>query len=183
MNGVTALALPLCALALAAHGQDKVNQTSLIFKDFDDRIAEYVKVHKSARSRVPALKPTKTPAEIQRYEHGLAREIRKMRSSATQGSIFTPEIAAQIRLLIVAAMGGSGRIQKSLKEAEPVWLRSIRVNAAYPSEVPLQSSPPSLLINLPKLPPEVEYRVVGSTMILRDVEANLIVDFMRDAIP
>jgi len=37
-------------------------------------------------------------------------------------------------------------------------------------------------MNLPELPPQLEYRVVGRSLILRDSEANLIVDFIRDAI-
>jgi hypothetical protein len=37
--------------------------------------------------------------------------------------------------------------------------------------------PPLLLAELPPLPEEVEYRFVGSDLILRDVQASLIVDF------
>ena len=38
--------------------------------------------------------------------------------------------------------------------------------------------PPSILLNLPKLPEELEYRFVGPHLILHDVNANLIVDFI-----
>jgi hypothetical protein len=37
-------------------------------------------------------------------------------------------------------------------------------------------------MNLPPLPAELEYRVVGHSLILRDIEANLIVDFIVNAI-
>jgi hypothetical protein len=73
------------------------------------------------------------------------------------------------------------RIRKSLEHAEPVQ-GQLRVNAPYPS-VPLQSTPPSLLLNLPPLPSEVDYRLVGRALVLRDVQANLIVDFVPNAIP
>jgi hypothetical protein len=59
----------------------------------------------------------------------------------------------------------------------------LKVNRSYPVEVPLQTTPPSLLQNLPKLPPELEYRVVGKALVLRDVNANLIVDFLPNALP
>jgi hypothetical protein len=49
--------------------------------------------------------------------------------------------------------------------------------------LPLQSTPPSLLANFPELPKEVEYRIVGHNLILRDVDANLIIDFLTNAIP
>jgi hypothetical protein len=59
----------------------------------------------------------------------------------------------------------------------------LRVNARYPKELPLQSTPPSILLNLPKLPPELEYRIVGHDLVLLDVKAGLIVDYLPRAIP
>jgi len=173
------------ALAPAAPSQEKVNQGSLVLQDFSQRVAEYLKVRGAAAGRVPGLKPTKTAAEIERHEANLAREIREARADAAQGIVFTPEIAAQFRRLIAASMKGpaAARVQESLKRAEPVWLAGLRVNMTYPHDVPLQSSPPTLLMNLPRLPSQLEYRFVGHSLILRDTEANLIVDFIRDAIP
>jgi hypothetical protein len=37
-------------------------------------------------------------------------------------------------------------------------------------------------MNLPKLPPELEYRIIGKNLIIRDVDANIIVDFVPNAI-
>jgi len=172
-------------VALCARAQDKVNPASLVLKDFEQRVAEYVKLRKAAAAKVPNLKPTKTAQDIQHHEGALAHEIREARRGAVQGAIFTPEIAEQFRALIAGAMKGrdANRIQESLKQAAPVWLNSLQVNTSYPQDVPLQSSPPSLLANLPKLPPDLEYRLVAHALILRDVEANLIVDFLRNAIP
>jgi hypothetical protein len=115
----------------------------------------------------------------------LAHRIRELRSGGLQGYIFTAEIAAEFRKLIGMAMQGRGEthIRKSLRRAAPVHLENLRVNWRYPKGVPLQSTPPTLLLNLPKLPQDVEYRLVGRSLALRDVEANLIVDFMPDAIP
>ena len=39
-----------------------------------------------------------------------------------------------------------------------------------------------LLANLPKLPEDLEYRIIGHTLILRDVHANIIVDYLPKAI-
>jgi hypothetical protein len=44
----------------------------------------------------------------------------------------------------------------------------------------LQTFPPTLLANLPKLPPELEYRFVDNALILRDTKANVVVDFLPD---
>jgi hypothetical protein len=40
-----------------------------------------------------------------------------------------------------------------------------------------------LLLNLPSLPEILEYRFLGRHFILRDITANLIVDFISDAVP
>ena len=172
------------ALACAGMAQEKVNQGSLVLQDFAQRVTAYMKLHRAGAAHIPGLKPTKTAGDIERHERALAHEIREAREHIGQGDIFTPEIAAQFRQLIGDTMKGpsAGRIRESLQQAEPVWLKGLRVNMTYPHAVPLQSSPPTLLMNLPQLPAQLEYRFVGHSLILRDLEANLIVDFLRDAI-
>jgi len=173
------------AVSQTAAAPETVNQGAVILKDFDQRVADYVKLHKTVRAEVHGLKPTKSPEAIARYEHSLARGIRAARRGSVQGNIFTPEIAAEFSRLISLTMHGpdAAAIRGSLRHAEPLAPRKIRVNSAYPHATPLQSTPPSLLLNLPSVPPEVDYRVVGHSLILRDTEANLIVDFIPNAIP
>jgi hypothetical protein len=186
MRPLISIVLPLCCgLSQAVRAPTKVDQGSVIPKAFDRRVSDYVKLRKAVRSRIHRLKPTQSAEAIELHEHSLAQEIRKARRDARRGNIFTPEISAQFRLLIGQTMSGPDavRIQESLKHAEPVRLQSIRVNAAYPAGIPLQSTPPSLLLNLPDLPPGLEYRIVGRRLILRDIEANLIVDYVDGAIP
>jgi len=175
----------LCALPLAAQAPEKVNRDAQILADFDQRAKDYAKLHKTARAEVHGLKPTKSAEEIEQYEHRLERRIRELRAGAKQSDIFAPEIAAEFRRLIRITMQGAEaeRIRESLRHAAPVRLPALRVNSRYPDELPLQSTPPSLLQNLPLLSPEVEYQVVGHDLALRDTEANLIVDYIPNAIP
>ena len=58
----------------------------------------------------------------------------------------------------------------------------VDVNTVYPTTIPLATFPPVLLRKLPDLPPELEYRLVAHSLILRDVKANLIVDILRDVV-
>jgi hypothetical protein len=58
----------------------------------------------------------------------------------------------------------------------------IKVNAKYPDAAPLPTVPPNLLAALPKLPEDLEYRFINRDLILLDVHANVIVDFMLNAI-
>jgi hypothetical protein len=178
-------AVGLSAAAQENTAQENASQDSPILKDFQKRVADYVKLHKIARSEVHGLKPTTSAEEIEHHEHRLAKRLRESGREAVQGNIFTTGIAAEFRRLIGVTMRGpeADRIRESLRRAAPVHLSAIRVNQTYPAGVPLQSTPPSLLLNLPPLPPELEYRLVGRALILRDIEANLIVDFIPDAVP
>src|ERR1043166_5265201 len=158
-----------------------VNAGAAILQDFSRRVDEYVKLRKTVESGLPKLKQTLSPSEITEHEQDLARAIRDARKDAKQGDIFTPEISAEFHRLMAITMQGADavRIKRSLKSAEPVQL-PLRVNEAYPApaKVPLQSTPPTLLMNLPKLPQEMDYRVVGHDLALRDVKANLVIDFI-----
>jgi len=164
--------------------QEGVNPDALIIQDFENRVSEYAKLHKAIEAKMPALKPTDSSEKNTHQQHELAEGIRKARRGAKQGDIFTPQIHAEFHRLIAIAMQGqnTARINTSLRHAEPARLR-LRINADYPASVPLQSTPPSLLMNLPKLPEEIEYRVVGNNLILCDAHANLIIDFVPGAIP
>lgn len=179
-----------CAAILAFSGliglqaADEIFQHAGVIDDFQNRVQAYATLHKAASGHSPAVKQTDSAADILRAQHLLAAEIRQERQGFAQGDVFSPEISQEFRRLAGTATHGpvAGRVGKSLKRAEPVTLR-LRVNETYPQRLPLQSVPPTLLQNLPALPPELEYRIVGHALVLRDIGANLIVDFIPDLIP
>lgn len=153
-------------------------------KQFEDSIEAYMTVHRNAAKGLPSSKPTTEPGEILSRQKELAEKIRAGRAQAHQGDIFTQGVTKEFERLIAIAMQGknSADIKKSLQRSEPVNLK-LRVNDAYPSGIPLQSTPATLLLNFPRLPPQLEYRIVGHALVLRDSHANLIVDLIPDAIP
>ena len=57
------------------------------------------------------------------------------------------------------------------------------VNARYPDTGPLTTVPPQVLQTLPKLTEDLEYRFIGDSLILLDVHAHVIADFIEDALP
>ncbi len=59
----------------------------------------------------------------------------------------------------------------------------ITVNSRYPDAVPLSTVPPQLLAGLPQLPDDLEYRFIGRRLILMDVHAHIIADFIDNALP
>jgi hypothetical protein len=174
-------AILLTAGSLSAQiGHPAVNADSAIIQDFEKRVAGYLQLRKSIESDLPRLKSTPSEEKITHHVTELRRAVREARKSARPGDIFTPEIAAEIRRLIAIAMQpeDGNHIAQSLRHAEPVHLH-LEINERYPELVPLQSTPPSLLENLPPLPPEIEYRITGNDLVLLDAKANLIVDIIR----
>jgi hypothetical protein len=174
-----------CVGTQRAVAQTASNPDAALVEEFQNHVAEYMKLRKSAEAAVnqKPLKPTRSSEVIRHHQHKLREAIVAQRAGAVPGDVFTSEIAAEFRRLIgIAYQADAQHIRESLKRAEPLKFH-VHVNKEYPDDKPLQSMPPSLLANLPPLPPELEYRIVGRDLILRDVGANLIVDIIRRAIP
>jgi hypothetical protein len=73
--------------------------------------------------------------------------------------------------------------KKILKDdAPPASAVPLEVNAKYPETAPLPTVPVNLLLSLPPLPDDLEYRILGKHLILRDVKANIIIDYIPNVI-
>jgi hypothetical protein len=99
---------PTLSPALQAHGQsqESVNQHARVLRDFEHRIAEYLKLRKTVEAGMPKLKCTDSPAMITQHERELASRIREARQQAKQGDIFTGTIVLEFRRLIGITMQG-----------------------------------------------------------------------------
>jgi hypothetical protein len=154
-----------------------------VLADFNARIENFVKFQRALLDEAP-LKESDQPQDIVGAQELLASKIRTLRKDAKQGDIISPQAAAMFRRLLNPELRGEdgAETRAILKDDGPtaVWLR---VNATYPQEQPLSTVPANLLASLPQLPEDVEYRIVGRHLLLRDVDANIIVDFMYNAIP
>jgi hypothetical protein len=160
------------------------SQADAVFvKEFYARVSRYLDLRKKEAGSPP--KPTKSAVKLADSKNAMAEKIQAARTDAKQGDIFTPEIAAYFRKRIATAMRSrnGAKMRSSLRHAEPVPSMPLHVNQPYPDGVPLQSVPPTLLLNLPRLPKDLEYRIVGRDLALHDIGPNLIVDFIPGAIP
>jgi hypothetical protein len=166
-------------------GAQKVNPDAQLLADFKSRIDKYMELHNKLEKQSPPLKETKDPAQIKASQVVLAQKIREARTDAQPGEIFTPEIRQLLRrLMYPETKGPDGRETKAAMAEERQELKDVklRVNAEYPDNAPLMTVPPNILAALPKLPEDLEYRFVNRHMILLDVHANLIVDYVVNAI-
>jgi len=155
---------------------------SRLTAEFQQRVKQYLDLRKKAAGQAP--KPTDSPQVIASSQRDLGNKVRVMRAGAKQGEIFAPEIAQYFRRQLTAALAGQSgkKVRASLHRAEPVKM-DMQINQSYPENVPLQSMPPSLLLKLPELPDGLEYRILDRELVLRDTEANIVVDYIPEALP
>lgn len=176
---VLALAIGSPSVAQTPAG---VNPTGAAVLEFQKRVAAYVKVHRQADGQVPSLTETSDPAKIASREAALGDAIRGLRADAQPGDIFCTEIRpVLIKVIRDDFASRSATDRKALVEELPNM--KLTVNMVYPPKLPLGTVPAKLLRVLPDLPPELEYRIVGRHLLLRDVKANIVVDFIRDVVP
>lgn len=181
-DATTATASPAAATSPAPDGQPVSSQGAATL-EFQKRIADYLKIHNEAETKVPNLKNTDDPKLISDREAALARAIQTLRAGAAIGDIFAPEYQPYfIKIVQDDFSTRPARDRKALVNELPKNMK-VDVNTVYPTTLPLETFPAALLRKLPDLPPELEYRIVGRSLILRDVKANLIVDILRDVVP
>jgi hypothetical protein len=157
-------------------------------EEFERSAKAYLAIQHNAPSSAH-LKRTTDVEDIEMRRQELKKIIREARPNAKQADIFTQPVAALIRKLLADTTSGpdGATLRQSLQHGEPVAAAEamkISVNGDYPNlhGQPLQSAPGSLLQHLPVLQKGVEYRMVGSTLVLRDTEANLVVDYLPNAL-
>ncbi len=150
--------------------------------EFHKRIQHYLEIHNQAEGKVPNLKKTDDPKEISDREKALAEAIMTLRAGAQPGEIFALEYQPYfIQIVRDDFKRRSAKDRKAIIWELPARMK-VDINTVYPTTLPLATFPAELLRKLPDLPPELEYRLVGRSLILRDVKANLIVDILRDVV-
>jgi hypothetical protein len=194
-----ALTLPVTFLAIPSHATAQVTQTTtqqlssvdkITVKRFEQRVKDYMKLRNRVKARLPKLSKDSTPAQIETYRENFEAAMRNTRIGAKRGDIFNHDGSEYIRRTLKVNFKGKDRVE--LREivfdgetTPPLAMKAVkvRVNYPYPDAVELVEMPPTVLLNLPQLPPEVKYRFVGHNLLLVDRDNNLILDYMTNALP
>ncbi len=159
----------------------RVNASAAALKDFTSRLDAYMDIHRKAAGAGPALKESNSAAAIKVAQETMAANIQKLRATAKAGDIFTPEIRTEFRrLMYPESKGEDGRDAKAVIKDDAPAAVPLKINTAYTADMK-PSVPSNLLANLPPLPKQLEYRIVNTHLLLLDVDANLIVDFIPNA--
>jgi hypothetical protein len=156
---------------------------------FQERVNQYVTLHRLLEGPLPPLRPTRDMTEIQASTRALALRIQLARANARRGDLITADAARMFRRHIAtclrpeewaAIFADNAEGEEDVRIGPPPTLY---VNMEWPAQVLFGFVPPQLLAALPRLPAELQYRIIGSTLVLWDHHANLIVDFLPDAFP
>jgi hypothetical protein len=161
----------------------RVSPTASVIKDFDKRVADYVVVHKRLEATLPGLPQQTNPQQIDAHERALAKLMQEGRKTAKPGDLLSLAMQRHVRTLFRPIFSGpSGRqIKGEILDNEYKGSVKLAVNARYPDDVPVSTMPPEVLKALPKLPEELEYRFIQTSLILFDTHAHIIADFMERA--
>lgn len=188
MNTVRTLVIALTAAgaiaAAPAAAQRPADPDLPVLADFARRVQAYVDLKNAAALTVLPLVPLDDPAEIRRRRKALAAVIRTARWDARQGDLFTPAVAPLIRQAIRSGCAGDYAMLLALTREEfSGTLPDPAIHAGWPEGVPFPTMLPGVLAALPPLPARLEYRFMNRALVLRDIDANLILDFLPDAVP
>jgi hypothetical protein len=173
---------PVCLCGAQSPAPSSSDQK--LFSDFSKKANDYIKKeHMLAQGQ---MKPTSDVAKLQDQRKQLRQAVEQSRANARQGDFFTPETADAFRKVLADLLKGpeGKKIKTSLNHAEPGASTEFKVNGEFPNQngQPIQSVPPTVLKVLPQLPKGMEYCIAGTTLALRDSAANIVVDYLPNAL-
>ena len=171
-------------MSLAASPQQQgVNPFAQAMVDFKQRVGGYMKLRDEITRKVPEVKETGNPAKISAREKALGEAIASARVNAKPGDIFGADMVGYFKQILAEDWKSrSPADRKALFNELPRGVQ-IKINQAYPSTLPLVSVPPNLLAMLPMLPETLEYRLIDRYLLLRDRDANLVIDVLSNVLP
>jgi hypothetical protein len=154
---------------------------------FHTAVSAYLSLREAVEATVPPLEISPDWVNIRAAVDAMADAMRAARPSAKEGDIFDAATATLLRGRIRGALGTPGCEVEGILAAE-------RNDARLPA-------PPRPLVHdrfdweagsfmsicmftvLPVLPDELQYRFVERDLVLVDIDADLVVDVLPDALP
>jgi len=172
--------LPLAAARQAAPGASD----AAAMKQFDAAIAKYMALRQGLHSEVAGPVKNSSSSQITDASDALAGAIQRSRRGATVGTIFNASIAAVIKRRIIETIRAENLAPVLANiDDDAQTSPAPKVHLRLPVSAQMATMPPALLNVLPPLPKALEYRIIGRDLVLRDVDASLIIDYVPNAVP
>lgn len=147
---------------------------------------DYAQMHRRLEGQIGPIEINSSIDQINRLIQQLAAAIRAERPDAKRGDFFTPVLASELRARINEALladdfTADDVIRAGRLDGIDYERVALRVNETFPWILGTAMFP-CVIQALPELPPELQYRIVGTDLILIDVHASLIVDILPSAL-
>jgi hypothetical protein len=159
------------------------NDTAVV-EEFQRRLRQYDAVRRRLDVSLPVQSVSSNPAVITAIVEAHQQAMRAERLMARQGDMFFPTITELFRRWILESLHGmtADEFLVMITEDDAPPMAPPSVNASYPDGGALTTMPPQLLQVFPTLPSGLEYRFIDRDLILWDSHANLIIDFIPEAL-
>ena len=178
-------AVPTTAAGTATvQGTENRSQVSLdaeLLSDFKRRVYRYMRLNEKVQKQGTPQRQRDDIGENLVSQQAMATRIRFARHDARPGDLFTRPIAMALRRAMDPELRGLAAqgTRESIREDAPTVFVLV-VNASFPEGAPRSTMPGNLLKILPPLPSGLEYRIVDTHLVLIDLDANVVVDYMLD---
>ncbi len=163
--------------------QRPVNRNAAAQTEFQTRLERYIKLRQDLAGKLKPLSPTASAAELTARQESLAAALRDVRKDAKSGDLIPPAVATQIRRIVANDFRRRNPTAKRAVFEEVPTHVAPAINKTLPDTAALATIPPLLLNELPRLPDNLQYRFVGSDLVLLDGDTRLILDFISNAAP
>jgi hypothetical protein len=161
------------------HAVNPAGQATAAFKK---RLDDYLKLRSAITAKIPDVSETHDPNKISAREKALGEAIAAARKATKPGDLFG-DIAPYITTIVAKDWATRSAVdRKAIFKELPAGVQ-VSINRPYPTTLPLLTVPSNLLVNLPTLPDDLEYRIVDRHLLLRDRDANLVVDILYNVLP
>ena len=152
-----------------------------LVSDFKRRVDRYMKLRDKIQKQGTRQKQRDDIGENLVSQQAMAMRIRFARHDARPGDFFTPQIALALRRAMDPELRGVAALsaRESIREDAPATFVLV-VNGSFPQGDSRSTMPGNVLQILPVLPNRLEYRIVDTHLVLIDVDADIVVDYMLD---
>ena len=162
-----------------AHAVNPVGNAAAAFKK---RLDDYLKLRSAITAKIPDVSQTHDPNKISAREKALGEAISVARTTAKPGDVFGDMSPIITKIIAKDWATRSAADRKAIFKELPAGVQ-VTINRPYPTTLPLLTVPSNLLVNLPMLPDDLEYRIVDRHLLLRDRDANLVIDILYNVLP
>lgn len=180
---VACLAAPLAAAA-SVHDDSLCAGPPGALRAFHQSVEDYAALHRLLQDRLGISVPAGDTAALRASRHHLAVALRDARAMARQGSIFTPAAAQAFDCRMIGLLLRVGNATEAMTSGLLPLRDSVHptINDSYPEHV-LRELPEFVLRAMPPLPEEIAYRVFDRDLVLWDIFARTVIDYVPNVLP